>query len=206
MSSSSTQGLSTRTIVLLLVVVGAVLFGLAFLGGGDEPTESPEVEAAEVSGEPLPQFGGDPASDPAVGMAAPTAVGGSYDGAEVDLTAGSEPTIVLFLAHWCPHCQAEVPEVQAWLEDGGLPEGVTLRAVTTAIEPDQPNYPPDAWLEREGWTVETLVDTDGAVADAYGLSAFPFWTVLDTDGEVLMRFSGRLGSDGLDSLVADLAP
>lgn len=204
MSSSNTQGLSTRTIVLVLVVVGAVLVGLAFLGGDDEPGEAPEVEAAEVSGDPLPTFGGDPADDPAVGTTAPTAVGGAYDGSDVDVTAGDDATIVLFLAHWCPHCQAEVPEVQAWLDDGGLPEGVTLRAVTTAIDPDQPNYPPDAWLEGEGWTVETLVDTDGAVADAYGLNAFPFWVVLDEDDQVLMRFSGRLGADGLDALVADL--
>jgi thiol-disulfide isomerase/thioredoxin len=112
--------------------------------------------------------------------------------------------MIMFVAHWCPHCQVEVPVVQQWVDDGGLPDGVDLVAVSTAIDSRRPNYPPGAWLEREGWTAPVLVDGNDAGARAAGLSAYPFFVGVDADGEVVGRVSGELTADQLDTIAADL--
>jgi thiol-disulfide isomerase/thioredoxin len=113
--------------------------------------------------------------------------------------------VLLFVAHWCPHCQAEVPVVQAWLDSGRLDPSVDLISVATGIDPARPNYPPDAWLAREHWSPPVLVDGDQAVATSYGLKAFPYWVAVDAAGKVVVRATGELTPDQLDALAAAAA-
>lgn len=115
------------------------------------------------------------------------------------------PTMVLFVAHWCPHCQREVPVVQDWVDGGGLPRGVDLVTVSTVIDPRRPDYPPDEWLAGEGWTAPVLVDADNTAAAAAGLSAYPFFFAVDGDGTVALRASGELTPDELDAIAAEIA-
>ena len=80
-------------------------------------------------------------------MTPPTLTGQSFDGEDVTIEPGTgTPMVVVFATHWCPHCQKEIPEIQSWLDDGGLPEGVELNLVSTAVQADQNNYPPSDWL------------------------------------------------------------
>ena len=132
--------------------------------------------------------------------------GTSFDGSSVAIANDGRAKVLLFVAHWCPHCQREVPVVQAWLDGRGLRlhrrlhlrgDGDRTRA--------RPNYPPDAWLKREQWSAPVLVDGDGSVADAYGLSAFPYWVAVDREGKVVMRATGELAAAQLDALVAAAA-
>ena len=55
------------------------------------------------------------------------------------------------------------------MDAGSVPDNVDLYSVATGINAERPNYPPEAWLEREGWTLPVLVDTKNEVAQAYGL-------------------------------------
>jgi hypothetical protein len=111
----------------------------------------------------------------------------------------------VFVAHWCPHCQREVPLIQSWINDGHLPASVELDSVATAIDPRRPNYPPGAWLAREGWTPPVLYDNDNSAAAAAGLSAFPFFVAVDGKGKVVERNSGELTTGQLDAIVHQLA-
>jgi hypothetical protein len=77
--------------------------------------------------------------------------------------------------------------------------------VATGIDPTLPNYPPDAWLAREGWTPPVIVDGDRQIATAYGLTAFPYWVAIGADGNVAGRLTGELSPDQLDQLVASLS-
>jgi hypothetical protein len=86
-----------------------------------------------------------------------------------------------------------------------MPEGVDLISVSTAIDPNLPNYPPDAWLAREGWEVPVIVDGDRRIATDYGLTAFPYWVTIDADGKVATRLTGELTPAQLDALVASVA-
>ena len=71
-----------------------------------------------VTGDLLPAFEGDTATDAGAGLAAPILEGESFDGTAVVVEPGS-PTLLVFLAHWCPHCQAEVPDLVEWAESLG---------------------------------------------------------------------------------------
>jgi cytochrome c biogenesis protein CcmG, thiol:disulfide interchange protein DsbE len=192
--------------LVLIVAAGAAVILTSSPSGAGGTSAAPSRIAAPTlaSGAALPAFA-DPMSDPAVGLAVPEAAGSSFDGTPVRIAADGRSKILLFLAHWCPHCQAEVPVVQRWLDEGRLPSGVDLISIATSIDANRPNFPPDAWLAREGWEAPVLVDPDDAVAQRFGLSAFPFWVVADADGRVVMRLTGELSPDQLDALAAAVA-
>lgn len=202
------RSLPRRPMVWLALAGIAALAVIAVIATAGEPeTEQPDAEVAAptLSGEALPAFtpGG---PDPAMGMPAPVAEGSDFSGEPVTIGGGGEPQAVVFLAHWCPHCQAEVPAVQSWLDEQGAPDGVELASVSTSSDASLANYPPQAWLEREGWTPPVLVDSDqDRVASAYGLSGFPFWTFIDADGVVVGRTSGELDIDTLERTLDELA-
>ena len=143
-----------------------------------------------------------PAVDPAIGAKAPALNGLGFDGSAVSVTPGKRPTIVMFVAHWCPHCQREVPQLVKWLA-AGVADGVDMRAVATSTDAKLPNYPPSSWLAGEGFDVPTLLDsTESAAASAYGLDAFPYFVAVDAKGNVTKRMAGELTKEQFTALVA----
>jgi thiol-disulfide isomerase/thioredoxin len=189
-------------VVVIIVGAAALAFVLGQSGGTAvaDPTPVASVGPPVVTGTPLPRFSAT-TDDPAIGSAAPTVQGHDDRGNPVSIEPTGKPTLVIFAAHWCPHCQREVPVIQAWIDGGGVPAGVELRSVSTAIDPTQPNYPPAAWFEDVGWTVPVIVDSTNSVAEAYGLSAYPFFVMLDGDGKVVRRLTGELAPDALAALI-----
>jgi thiol-disulfide isomerase/thioredoxin len=184
----------------LLVLVAVVGIAVAVVSGSDDdPTGDGLVfGTVDVAGEPLPSFEQD-GSDPAEGQAAPRLDGVAVDGTPTTVEGG-EPTILVFLAHWCPHCRAELPRIVEVADEGGF-DGIRLVAVLTGTNPDAPNFPPGEWLEREGWTGDVIVDDEHATAaKAYGLTGYPFLTVVDADGAVLARTSAELPPGQLEAL------
>lgn len=205
-SAPSTLILGVAAIVIAGAAVVAIL--LTQSGSAAVASASPSGSArgttyAVVTGTALPAYAPDVA-DPAVGQPAPEVEGASFDGTPVSIKADGRPKLLLFIAHWCSHCQNEVPVVQRWLDAKRLPAGVDLISVATANDPTLPNYPPDAWLARERWSSPVIVDGDRGVGTAYGLTAFPYWVAVGADGKVAGRITGELTPDQLDSLVASL--
>ncbi len=191
-------------VVGVVLVAGVAVVVLASSGGGNSAVAD-QVQPVTVTGEHLPALpeGGD---DPAVGQTAPTLEGHNFTGEPVTIGGESDqPSIVVFVAHWCPHCQSEVPRLVEWRADGTIPDDITLAAVATSTQEVQPNYPPQAWLEREQWPGTVLADSEGSdAAEAYGVTAFPFFVALNADGTVAARGSGELDQQGIDDLVASL--
>jgi thiol-disulfide isomerase/thioredoxin len=175
-------------------------------GSAAPPGSGTAVAEPAIEGTPLPAFPGPGATDPAVGQSAPEVTGVDFDGTPAAIAADGRPKVVIFLAHWCPHCQEEVPVVQAWVTAGGVPDGVDVIAVATAIDPASPNYPPDAWLQREGWSSPVIADPTNSVSQAYGLTAFPFWVFVGPDGEVRARVIGNLSVADLEAAIRGLTP
>jgi len=197
---------TTNRTPLVLIGLGVVAFAvlLAVLSSGEIGSSSAALEdlAGEprIEGEDLPPAGEDPFADPAVGTPAPVVEGAGFDGRPVTLAEGT-PQLIGFMASWCPHCQEELPDVVEWMDSGAVPDGVEVVLVSTLLDPSAPNWPPDAWIEREGYTGPVLSDdADGSVASAYGLRGTPFWVAVDADGEVVLRMSGRVGTEVLDEL------
>ncbi len=179
-----------------VVVAGIV----AMSTGGSPPATDAPIIPVVATGTPLPALT-DPAADAAVGTRAPTLTGPSLTGeGSVDIAPDGSPTVVVFVAHWCPHCRAEVPRlVRAYAS--GETDGVRLVAVATANDPSRPNYPASSWLEAEGWPTSVLLDdASNTAANAYGVSGYPFIVVFDGQGNVVVRTSGELGEAGLGRL------
>jgi thiol-disulfide isomerase/thioredoxin len=200
-----------RPNVVAFVLLGVVALALVAVviglvgGGGDDDDRGAEVAVetrdVEVSGgADLAPFSDD-GDDPAVGLEAPVLTGETFDGDAITVP-GDGPALVVFLAHWCPHCQREVPVIVDWLEERGEPEGVQIYGVATSIDETRENHPPSEWLEREGWALPTLVDAeDSGGATAYGLTSFPYFVAIDADGRVAARASGELEIDELEALL-----
>jgi thiol-disulfide isomerase/thioredoxin len=129
-------------------------------------------------------------------------VGQRFDGNPIAITGPGRPKVVVFIAHWCPHCQKEVPLLTQHL-GGNLPADVDLYAVSTAAEEARGNYPPGRWLRAENWPVQTLLDdAQGSAAQAYGLSSYPFFVAVDASGTVVDRRAGELTTAEFDQLLA----
>ena len=156
-----------------------------------------------VSGDPLPRLADNAGvNDAAAGMTAATVSGADWKGNSYSIAPDGRPKVVLFLAHWCPHCQAEVPEVQAWIDAGLAPSDVDLYSVVTLTDPTRAEWPPQRWLDGEGWTMPVIMDDAGSsVSVSYGLSGTPFYVVLDGDNRVLFRVSGRIGVAAIEELI-----
>ncbi len=190
----------------LLAIVGLVVVGLAVVAvvattvGGDDGTPLATDQTAEVTvtgdalaGLPQGVAVGVAETDPVVGQIAPTLVGTDFAGDEVTIEADGRPKAVYFLAHWCPHCQDEVPAVQSLIDEGLQPEALDIYAVSTAVDAGSGNYPPQAWLEREGFEATVVRDDDQGTAFAsFGGTGFPYVIFLDGDNQVVARAAGNL--------------
>lgn len=187
-------------VALAAVVVLAVLLSR----GADRSLGVPPPEvAAEAAVLPvLPDSG----ADPAVGAPAPDVTGFDLDGDLVAVGDTGRPQALLFVASWCPHCQEELPRVVQWQAEGNLPDGVDLVAVSTLHDPNRPNWPPDEWLESEGWQGGVLVDSTDAVQAAYGMRGTPYWVFVDAGGSYAGRHSGEIDAAALSAAVRKITP
>lgn len=204
MADSSSSGSKTGLIIgvvgglVVLMLIAAVMFGSEEVGA--------EYGEPVIEGTSLPLFPNTQAIDfTAAGLTAPYVFGQNFDGDEVSITNDGTAKAIVFLAHWCSHCQQEVPRVQEWLDNGGGVDGVDIYSVSTAINSGQPNYPPSAWLDNEEWTVPVIVDdNDNSVLNAYGAGGFPYWVFLDADGTVSVRTAGELSIAQLEEILDTL--
>lgn len=181
---------------VLLLVLGILLASGDGDGDGSAEGSFGPVAVDGVALAPLAE------PDPAVGAIAPNVLGRTPAGEPIEFgLASAQPTLLVFLAHWCPHCQAEVPVLVRLAEQGAF-DGVRLVAVLTATNPDAPNFPPEAWLEREGWPGEVLLDDEASSARAaYGEAGFPFLVAVDVDGVVVGRTEGEQPAEVVSALV-----
>jgi len=189
----------------IAVVVGAAAVVAISMSGSSDDAASDDIQnfgTVTVAGEPLPVNTG-AANDPAIGMTAPVLTGEGFTG-NVVTTAPGAPTLLIYLAHWCPNCQAEVPKLVEWYESGGVPDSLDVIAIATQVDPTLPNFPPSQWLTREGfpslWPV-MLDDAQGTAANAMGADGWPYFVLLDADGKVMVRRSGQIEVEELNSII-----
>ena len=205
-SSARDNGNLKVVLYIVLVVVGiagAVSLGTA--GGSTKTTTNSgvtvpggvaaaEFQDVSVAGEQLalaPESG----EDPAVGTAAPTLTGYDLAGRPVTIDPGSDgkATMVVFLAHWCPHCNYEIPVLNEWKAKGLMPPNLRVVGVTTASRQDQANWPPSKWLVAKKWTFDQFADSEKQeAAAAYGVGGYPFLVFIDAAGNVTSRASGEI--------------
>lgn len=188
----------------LAVVIVAALVAVALTSGSGGGTSNEPGATVTVSGTPLPAMSAGGA-DPAIGATLPTLTGTRMGGGTISIGPSDTPQVIAVVAHWCPHCQAEVPRIVDWLATNELPNGAQLVTLSTSINAAQPNYPPSRWLEREGWTAPVLTDDAASTAlGALGVTSFPGFVFVNSDGTVAQRLTGELPVDQIASIAASL--
>ena len=214
----------TRTLLLIAAVVGViavlgVVVALVVGGGDDDGGDDGGADMyrpVTVDGETLTPFTEEmrvgQIDDPAVGEAVPVVSGVDYDGNEITIDPATDgPTMVVLLAHWCPHCNAEIPVLNEWRDSGDIPDDLNIVGVSTGVSSDAPNYPPDEWLVEKDWQWPVLADdrspneeSPPPAMGAYGGTSYPTMVLIDGDGRVRQRLSGEVPIDVLAPLVDDL--
>lgn len=185
-----------RVVSVPWLVTGALAFAglIALLTTGNEPAPvvPPQFGPVTIEGPALP-------ADGSIGMTAPLLAGVDVHRDPVRIEPG-RATLLVFVAHWCPHCQAEVPRIVQWQRKGGG-EALRLVAVSTGQDASLPNWPATLWLESEGWPGAVILDDQaGSAAKAFGVTAFPYFVLLEADGTVRARASGEFNEGSLDTL------
>ncbi len=179
---------------------------LVMLATGSEPTTTTTAPSNEivVTGETLPpQIEG--SLDNAIGMDAPSIRATGLNGEMIEIVPGTKPIVLLFLAHWCAPCLTEVPVVQSYVDEVGIPTDIEFYTILSSNDPERENYPPEVWLENEGWTLPTIRDDESeSIITSYGLSGYPHFVVIDPDGTLAARASGGMDRQGLEKLFSDL--
>lgn len=211
-SNAALRWVAAAGVLVAVAVLVAVVSTGGASGGGDSGAFSVSVsKSVRVTGQELaaaPKQSGlaDPSSDPAVGSVIPTVDATSMGGEDVTLSPG-RPTVVVFVAHWCGHCQKEVPLLVEWTDAGAVPAEVDFVAVSSRVDKNANNFPPTKWLSREGWQGMVIADdAASSVLGAYGGSGFPYFVAVDGDGKVVQRASGELTRAEFDELIASVTP
>ena len=217
------EGGGSRGVMWIAIAVVVVLAaGIAiFAASGDDakstaPVTSdsasgatlPDTQPVTVTGDALAAYVQSVSPDPAVGMSAPVLTGKDFQGDVVTVDAVKDgPYMVVFLAHWCPHCNVEIPLLLDWKTTGGVPANLHVVGVATAVAASAENYPPADWFSNKGWSWPVMVDQSqgdgvaGVAAQAYGASGWPYFVIVGADGKVKFRGSGEITIDQLQKIV-----
>ncbi len=195
---------------LRLVVIGGVVVLAAVLAvvftRRDDANAGDQTRNVTVTGAALPRFDDTARTDDAVGAAIPTVAGQSFDGTPVNIADDGKAKVLMFVTHWCPHCRAEVPRLAPDLRANPLPANVEMITVSTSVDSAAPNYPPSKWLAGVNWPAPVLADdANSSAAQAYGLSAYPYFVFVDAKNKVVSRTSGEITLDEFHQRVAAIA-
>lgn len=207
-------------VIVLALVTGGVIW--AATSGDDKAADTsdsqvdnstsaiPVSQPVTVTGEFLSSFDDTLKPDPSVGVVAPLLSGLDFQGDAITIDpAANGPYMIVFLAHWCPHCNAEVPRLLDWKASGAVPTGLNVLGVATAVSASAPNYPPGEWFSNKGWSWPVMVDESqgdgvaGTAASAYGASGWPYFVIVGADGLVKARVSGEVSVADLQVIVDD---
>lgn len=204
----------TIGVVVAVAIVGVVIA----TSGSDSPAATDgstvttvatgviDSQPVTVTGTALPDFQ-TTGTDAAIGLTAPTLDGLDFSNQKMTVDPSKGPYMLVFLAHWCPHCNAEVPRLLDWKHSGQVPATLNVIGVATAVSKTSVNYPPSTWFSNKGWEWPVLVDQtngDGAAgkaAAAFGATGWPYMVIVGKDGKVKARLSGEIAIADLQKIV-----
>ena len=126
-------------------------------------------------------------------------------GKEHRLSAYKGKVVLLnFWATWCKYCVQEMPDLQKLHEKYSAqedPQLVLLAVAAPGQGGEQDAEGIKAYLETNGYTYPSLMDTDGSVFKTYGASGLPTTFVIGRDGSMIGYVPGAVSADVLQTVV-----
>jgi thiol-disulfide isomerase/thioredoxin len=129
----------------------------------------------------------EPEPSPLLGKAAPAVKLALLKEGELDLAshAGKDVVMLDFWATWCGPCVMEMP-ILAKVAKEYADKGVVLYAVN--LREETPDI--EEFFKDKDFTATVALDTEGAIADAYGAEGIPHLVIIDRNGVVQSVHTG----------------
>jgi cytochrome c biogenesis protein CcmG, thiol:disulfide interchange protein DsbE len=103
---------------------------------------------------------------------------------------GKKAVLIDFWATWCAPCRASMPGLQE-LADDFRDQGFEVVALDQQESLDQVR----SFMERRKYSLQVLLDSNGAVGDIYGVRGLPTSVLVDKKGVVQAIFVGAFGDN-----------
>jgi thiol-disulfide isomerase/thioredoxin len=179
---SSSGWLNRKTLtygtMAIVVIAAIVAIGLANRGAVSNASQTVNPDAKKLT----------------VGSTAPTFKIASNAG-PFDLAAVSTPVFLEVFATWCPHCQHEVPVVDALAKAyAGKVAFIGISGSPYGVDGSSPENQADidAWVQKLGVTYPIAYDPDLQIANQYLQGGYPTIVMIDSHKVVRYVNSGEL--------------
>ncbi|CAN5776759.1 TlpA disulfide reductase family protein [soil metagenome] len=176
-SRQSSPSGSNRSVVLFLagftalaMVVIAVVAVLSTAGSGNTENFTPNDQGLLEPGSKAPEF------------SAETVGGGGVSLSD----GGSDATMLVFFASWCPHCQNEAPIISEMEE-----EYENLRIIMAGIDDAQGDNPQKVREFVDEYDISSPAIYEPSLDSKYQVSGYPTVYFIDGKGEVVAANSGE---------------
>lgn len=135
-----------------------------------------------------------------LGKPAPGFILERLEGGKLDIASHKDKNVVVldFWATWCGPCVQAMP-ILAEVTDSMKDKGVVFYAVNLREDKAKVN----GFLQNQGLDINVLFDTDGAVANKYGVTGIPQTVIIGKDGTVQVIHVG-LSPNLRQSLTSEL--
>jgi peroxiredoxin len=94
--------------------------------------------------------------------------------------------LINFWASWCEPCREELPSIQKMYESMKGEPGFRFASILYRDDPTRAY----AYMQQNGYTFPLLVDPDGSVSSAYGLTGVPETFLIDKRGVLVKKIVG----------------
>lgn len=163
---------STNTIIWVIAIVAVLVAAYTFY----------EKNKTVVINPPAQQSTSQPEK-----ITAPDFILKDLEGNSVKLSDYKGKIVILnFWAVWCKYCKLEMPELNELNKE--LEKGDD--AVLLAIDVQEPLSTVTDYLTSNNISLKVLMDTDGTVAQTYGITGFPTTFIVNRDGSLYTYISG----------------
>ena len=141
-------------------------------------------------------------SNPLVGSAAPPIDGTALDGRKISLAdLEGRAVVVNFFATWCVPCRQEHPELVRFTESH---TGANSPAVIAVAYDRNDIGATRNFFAKEGGAWPVVPDDGGRIAIAYGVRGLPESFIVDVNGNISARVTGKVTLDSLNALTGSI--
>lgn len=163
-----------RPVFLVVGLAAAVALAIGlFTGVGVHTTPGQPSGGRPQPGDPAPTF-----SLPRLGGGAPV-------GVPADGGASGRPAVVLFFAHWCPPCKAELPKLAAAYRQEQATGSRLARVALIGVDAEDPAAKGLAFARSAGVTFPVGSDPHGTLTEGtFDFNGLPEAVFVNGDGTV----------------------